>query len=119
MELTPAFFISLAVLLISVGGLVWGLSMRLGKTASERDLFDLELRLTSRLDDASRQSVQARNGYATKAELQELERDIKDELKEFRAELRKSIEGLTSNITHLAHQVTAEIARREREKHHG
>lgn len=112
--LTPTFFISLTVLLISIGGLVWALSARLGKAATERDLYDLERKLTAKIEDASRQSVQTHNSFATKGELQELEREIKGELKEFRGEVRDSLRTLSvqhtellAAVTNLAHQVTA------------
>lgn len=114
MEITPAFFISLALLLISIGGLVWALSARLGKIATERDLYDLERKLTAKIEEQRHYSVQTHNDFASKEELAALERELRGDLKEFRAEMRDNLKQLANQhaelltaVTNLAHQVTA------------
>lgn len=114
MDLTPSFFISLAVLLISIGGLVWALSSKLGKAATERDLYDLERKLTKLIEDQRYLSQQTHGSLATKQELEEVEKEMRQELKEFRVEVRESLTHLTTQhadllkaISGLAHQITA------------
>lgn len=116
-EVTPAFFVSLSVLLITIGSMVWALSSRLGNTASKEAVQALEIKIIEMLAARAHASSVTHAAFATKAELESVESQVQGQLKEFRGEVRENMKELSAQqgevlraLTNLATQVTSRRA---------
>jgi len=136
-ELTPAVVLSLIGVLVVLGGLVWRLAAKTDSAASREDLAreisTIRAVLEARIADRSKESQVQHEQLAHKsaltrldAELLDLKKEIREDMKEMSRGLERHMAVINSNyssllasVTGLAAQLSGDIERRKRESRNG